>query len=147
MANFLDKMLNMVGWSEAEAEEEEFIETPITSELNKTNQVKKVVSMNRGAVSTLNILYPETFDQARSVCNNIRENVAVIVNLEKMKKDLGQRIVDFISGAVYALDGSITKISSGIFVVAPTSFSVEENNNRQDYRSELEDRVTGAWAN
>lgn len=145
MANFLDKMLNMVGWSEAEAEEEEIIETPVRSTENKQT-VKKVVPMNRGAVSTLNILYPESFEEARTVCNNIRENIAVIVNLENMKKDLGQRIVDFISGAVYALDGSITKISNGIFVVAPTSFSVEENSTGHDYRSELEDRVTGAWA-
>ena len=146
MANFLDKMLNMVGWSEAEPEEEEFIETPIKSpEVKKTGN--KVVSMSRGSISSLTILYPETFDEARSVCTNIRSNVAVIVNLENMKKDLGQRIVDFISGAVFALDGSITKISSGIFVVAPASFSVEENNVTQDYKSELEDRATGAWTN
>jgi cell division inhibitor SepF len=146
MANFLDKMLNMVGWSEAEAEEEEIVETPIRSLENK-QPIKKVVSMNRGTTSTLNILYPESFEEARLVCNNIRENIAVIVNLENMKKDLGQRIVDFISGAVFALDGSITKISNGIFVVAPTSFTVEENNTNHDYKSELEDRVTGAWAN
>lgn len=146
MANFLDKMLNMVGWSEAEAEEEEIIESPIRSS-ESTQKIKKVVSMNRGVNSTLNILYPESFDEARNVCTNIRENVAVIVNLENMKKDLGQRIVDFISGAVFALDGSITKISNGIFVVAPTSFNVEENNINHDYKSELEDRATGAWTN
>ncbi len=146
MANFLDKMLNMVGWSEAEAEEEEIIETPIKSSENKHTS-NKVVSMNRGTVSSLNILYPESFDEARNVCNNIKENVAVIVNLENMKKDLGQRIVDFVSGAIFALDGSITKISNGIFVVAPNTFSVEENNTNQDYKSELEDRVSGSWAN
>lgn len=147
MANFLDKMLNMVGWSEPEEEvTEDLFESPVKSS-EKKQTTGKVVSMGRSAVSTMNILYPESFDEARDICECIRANQAVIVNLENIKRDLAQRIVDFISGSVYSLDGGIKKISAGIFVVTPNSFVVEENKTGADVKQEIEDRSVLPWTN
>lgn len=147
MANFLDKMLNMVGWSEPEEEAtEDIFESPVKSS-EKKQTAGKVVSMGRNAVSTMNILCPESFDEARDICECIRANQAVIVNLENIKRDLAQRIVDFISGSVYSLDGGIKKISAGIFVVTPNSFVVEENKTGTDVKQEIEDRSVLPWTN
>jgi cell division inhibitor SepF len=146
MANMLDRLLNAVGW-DAEVEEIEEGFEPITKKPEKKKSNGKVVSMPVSGGSTLNVLYPESFDEARTICQFLRLNQAVIVNLENMNRDSAQRIVDFISGAVYSLDGGIKKISAGIFVVTPSTFVVEENSNSEDVKKELEDRATSPWAN
>ncbi|MDX1357701.1 MAG: cell division protein SepF [Clostridia bacterium] len=146
MANMLDRLLNAVGW-DAEVEETEEDFEPITKKPEKKKPNGKVVAMPVSGGSTLNVLYPESFDEARTICQFLRLNQAVIVNLENMNRDSAQRIVDFISGAVYSLDGGIKKISAGIFVVTPSTFIVEENSNSDDVKKELEDRATSPWAN
>jgi cell division inhibitor SepF len=146
MANMLDRLLNAVGW-DAEVEETEEDFEPVTKKPEKKKPNGKVVAMPVSGGSTLNVLYPESFDEARTICQFLRLNQAVIVNLENMNRDSAQRIVDFISGAVYSLDGGIKKISAGIFVVTPSTFIVEENSNSDDVKKELEDRATSPWAN
>ena len=145
MANMLDRLLNAVGWDpEVEVDDEGFSEITKSSEKKPS---RKVVPMPVHGGSTLNVLYPESFDEARNICQFLRLNQAVIVNLENMSRDSAQRIVDFISGPVYSLDGGIKKISAGIFVVTPSSFVVEENSSGDDVKKELEDRVNSPWAN
>ena len=146
MANMLDRLLNAVGWDPEVEDTEDIFEKPTkSSEKKQTNG--KVVAMPVSGGSTLNVLYPESFDEARSICQFLRLNQAVIVNLENMNRDNAQRIVDFISGAVYSLDGGIKKISAGIFVVTPSTFIVEENTNGEDVAKELEDKAMSPWAN
>lgn len=145
MANMLDRLLGYVGW-EAQAEEVEESFESITKSSEKKNTNGKVVPMHVNGCSTLNVLYPESFDEARNICQFLRLNQAVIVNLENMNRDNAQRIVDFISGAVYSLDGGIKKISAGIFVVTPSSFVVEENNGEEP-DSDLEYTKTSLFAN
>ncbi len=146
MANMLDRLLNAVGWDPDVDDHEEAFEK-ITKSSEKKQTSGKVVAMPVSGGSTLNVLYPESFDEARNICQFLRLNQAVIVNLENMNRDNAQRIVDFISGSVYSLDGGIKKISAGIFVVTPSSFIVEENSNGEDVKKELEDRATSPWAN
>lgn len=146
MGNVLDRILTKVGWEPEVSETEEAFE-PITKSSDRKQTSRKVVAMPVSGGSTLNVLYPESFDEARNICQFLRLNQAVIVNLENMNKDNAQRIVDFISGSVYSLDGGIKKISAGIFVVTPSSFVVEENSNGEDMEKELEDRSMSAWAN
>jgi cell division inhibitor SepF len=148
MANFLDKIVTSLGWTEAEAvhDDDHEIENPIRSSETKGN-TSKVVRMGIGTGSTVNILYPESFEEARDVCNLVKQNISVIINLENMNKDLGQRIVDFISGSVLALDGSINKVSNGVFFIAPSSCEIMSQDMNTDYRAELEDRLNRPWTN
>ena len=53
-----------------------------------------------------------------------KNKVAIIVNLEYVNKDVARRIIDFMSGAVYALDGNIQKISNSIFLIAPCNYEI-----------------------
>ncbi|GAE87717.1 FtsZ-interacting protein [Acetivibrio straminisolvens JCM 21531] len=52
------------------------------------------------------------------------EQKPVVVNLGSVQKETAQRIVDFLSGAIYALDGNIQKVSSDIFIVAPHNVDI-----------------------
>lgn len=63
---------------------------------------------------------PDRLEDAQLVCNHLKERHVVIVNVEGLEGREAQRIVDFVSGAVYALDGEIFDITNRIFAVAPS---------------------------
>ena len=71
----------------------------------------KVLNMPQsGQAIKMVISQPTTFEQSDEICAFLKERKSVIVNLEYVNKDVARRIVDFISGGVYALDGYIQKV-------------------------------------
>ncbi len=138
MAKLLNKMLNLVGWEAEEEEEAEEVmddlQVDVKEESNqqpkyfqsfsKKSQQNKVVNIHTNNQFKVVIMQPETFDEARDICDHLKNKKPVVVNLETISKETAQRIVDFLSGSVYALDGDIQKVSAGIFLVAPNNVDV-----------------------
>ena len=99
---------------------------------------RKVVPMNQNANSIRMVIsQPTTFEQSDEICSFLKEKKSVIVNLEYVNKDVARRIVDFISGGVYALDGYIQKISNSIFLVAPSNYEITNEMAREEMKSKL----------
>ncbi len=73
------------------------------------------------------IYKPTSYDDTQSIVDNLRDQRPIIVNLDELETDVAQRILDFVSGAVYALSGSIRKAAKNIFVVAPYNIDVTTN--------------------
>ena len=98
----------------------------------------KVVPLNaQGQAVKMVISQPTTFEQSEEICSLLKEKKSVIVNLEYVNKDVARRIVDFISGGVYALDGHIQKVSNAIFVVAPFNYEISNELAREEIKSKL----------
>jgi cell division inhibitor SepF len=145
-------MLNFVGWeSEEEEEEEEEIiqeqeeekEEIHKNQFLKTNPSKsqgKVVNIHSASQLKVVIMQPENFDDAQDICDHLKNKKPVVINLEDIEKDTAQRIVDFLSGSIYALDGSIQKVSSGIFVIAPNNVDI-----MSDFKEELKNKGVFPW--
>ena len=118
---------------EYENDEEEVDDKKIFGRKNKvvqmpqtqTNAIKMVISQ------------PTTFEQSDEICSFLKEKKSVIVNLEYVNKDVARRIVDFISGAVHALDGHIEKISNSIFIVAPVNYEITNDTAKDEIKSKL----------
>lgn len=91
----------------------------------QVQQVKMVISQ------------PTTFEQSEEICQYLKERKSCIVNLEYVNKDVARRIVDFISGGVYALDAHIQKVSNSIFLVAPTNYEISNEMGREEMKSKL----------
>jgi len=133
MAKLLDRMLNLVGWEleeedQASKESEpleifEQEEQPEPFHIGKKSQ-GKVVNIHTANQFKVVIMQPETFDEAKDVCDHLKTKKPVVVNLETLEKESAQRIVDFLSGSVYALDGNIQKVSNAIFVIAPNNVDI-----------------------
>jgi len=70
------------------------------------------------------VLQPEKFEDAKDVCDHLKNKKPIVVNLSSVQKELAQRIVDFLSGSVYGLDGNIQKVSNDIFIVAPHNVDI-----------------------
>ena len=99
----------------------------------------KVVSMPQAQDNSIRMVIsqPTTFEQSDEICSFIKEKKSVIVNLEYVNKDVARRIVDFISGGVYALDGYIQKVSNSIFLVAPSNYEITNEMAREEMKSKL----------
>ena len=74
------------------------------------------------------VYHPVSYEDTQIIIDNLKNRKPVIVNMEELDVDCAQRILDFLSGAVYALAGTMCKISRGIFVVAPNNYDVVGNN-------------------
>ena len=79
-----------------------------------------------GGISTLNMVIqqPTEYNGAKEIARYLKDRQPVVVNLEKLDKVTAQKVVDFLSGAVYALDGRIQKVSNGIIVAVPSTMGI-----------------------
>ena len=67
------------------------------------------------------ICVPERYEEAQAICSHLKDRSSVLINLEKADKELAQRIVDFVSGTIYAIDGDIKRVANGIFAASPSN--------------------------
>ena len=68
---------------------------------------------------------PESFNDAPAIATNLRNKKAVVLNLEGVDKALARRVVDFLSGCAYALDGSVKKVSQATYLFCPYNMEVQ----------------------
>lgn len=87
----------------------------------------KLVSMPTQNYMKMMLYQPLSYKDTQNIIDNLRNSKPIIVNLENLEKDMQQRVLDFLSGAVYALSGSIHKVSKGIFVLAPQNVDIGGN--------------------
>lgn len=74
---------------------------------------------------------PQAFDEAQSIADNLLKGRAVVINIEECDADIAAKIVDFIGGVVYAINGSIQKVSQGIILAAPENINIDSELKRQ----------------
>lgn len=70
------------------------------------------------------IAKPEKYEDSQGICDQIKQDIPVIVNLEKVEYPVAQRIMDFLSGTSYALDGNVQRVASNIFLFAPEHIDI-----------------------
>ncbi len=93
---------------------------PANAESNFNGKVLSTGSNKPGVV----LLRPITFSDAVSGANDLRDRKAVIVNLESTDRTVARRVVDFLSGCSYALDGQVKKISAGTYLFCPHNMDI-----------------------
>lgn len=70
------------------------------------------------------VVKPQVFNEAQMVAEYLKDGMTIVVNLEGIEISEAQRIIDFIGGASFAIDGSLKAISNNIFIVAPGNIEV-----------------------
>ena len=84
----------------------------------------RVVSINTTAQLQVVLVKPERFDQVSEIADHLRDKKAVVLNLESTNKDVARRLVDFLSGCAYALDGKIKKVAISTYLITPYNVGV-----------------------
>ena len=87
---------------------------------------EKVVSFNGqgGAQAQMFVVEPERFETAADIADHIRSGHSVVMNLERTDKDTARRLIDFLSGVAYALNGKIRRVSASTFVITPYNVDI-----------------------
>ena len=96
----------------------------------------KIVNIHTTTQLKVVVVQPECFEDSKEIADHLKTKKPIVVNLEKIDSDVAKRIINFLSGAVYALDGNIQKISSGIFLIVPYNMGI-----MGDFKEELRDKV------
>lgn len=96
---------------------------------NRNNDADKVMSMpvNRNPVSVV-VIEPIDFNDSQKMADYLCKNQPVVINFEDTDPDVRKRIVDFVSGTIYALDGTVKKIGRNILVCAPPNIDIDTEN-------------------
>ena len=76
------------------------------------------------ARTRLMLITPEDFDEAAAIADNLKDRRAVLMNVEKTDNATARRLIDFLSGVVYALGGKIMRISAQAYVLTPTNVDI-----------------------
>ena len=140
MANVMHKFMEFIGVEENDADveqemldDEELYETPRHAEKRK-ERVKATAPVNSNVVSlpqttqTKMIVYrPVSYEDTQNIIDNLKSRKPIIVNMENIDVEVAQRILDFMSGACYAINGTVYKVSSRIFAVVPTNYDIIGN--------------------
>lgn len=84
------------------------------------------------------LVEPRAYSESVQISDYLKARNSVVVNLQRVTADQGKRIVDFLSGTIYAIGGDMQKIGNGIFLCTPKNMNVEgkitedKNNSNED---------------
>ena len=101
-----------------------FTSEPVTRRSSADNRDGKVVNIHTTAVLQVVLVKPDRFDAVSEVAEHLREKRAVVLNLESTNKDVARRLVDFLSGCAYALDGKIKKVAVSTYIITPYNVDI-----------------------
>ena len=114
-----------------EEEEDDFGFAPMpaattNSEVSTDRFSGQVLSMNKSASNRQEVVLfrPGSFNDTSKAADDLRNRKAVIVNMENVDKAMARRVVDFLSGCVYALDGDVKKIAQSAYLFCPHNMEI-----------------------
>lgn len=111
---------------------------PVAAERGDSGFSGKVLTMNSNKPSVV-LFRPTSFNEATKAADDLRQRKAVIVNLENVDAAMARRVVDFLSGCAYALDGKVKKIALATYLFCPHSMDVMGD--LETLQTELEDSM------
>ena len=149
MAGAINKLLDFFGWESQENEEDLYDdtmpeETASVSEtarsMPKGRPQGKVVPLGAPTDRKVIIRSPQNILEMKELVDHLRARSTVIMNVEKTEPQLAQRMVDFLSGAVYCIDGDMEKLSSGVIIAVPNGLDITA-----DLRDDVRNKGTFSW--
>ena len=115
------------GYDEA-SEPEESHEQHRGAEVTTLHTRQPVAHVVRSAeavgISRITTIHPRTYNEAKTIGENFREGVPVIMNLSEMDDNDAKRLVDFAAGLVFAVRGTIERVTNKVFLLSPPDVSV-----------------------
>ena len=121
--NIIDESIEDTDIDDTESRKDELIEPTFQTK----NKRGKIVNIHQSTYVKVVVYQALTYDDTQAIVDNLKNRKPIIVNLDSLEQDLAQRVLDFLSGAVYALDGTIQKVSRSIFVLVPSNIDIVGN--------------------
>ena len=90
----------------------------------KITPISRSKRITTGGGMKVRVIKPQSFEDTRDIAESLLADRTVILNMEGIDLALAQRIIDFISGSCYAIDGNLQKVSNYIFLITPHSVDI-----------------------
>jgi cell division inhibitor SepF len=151
MANVLNKVMGIFGLDDGniddyeeesnvneksfERDYEEDIDEPI---INKRNS--KVVNIHTNATMRVILSRPKDYDEATSICDELKNRKIVVVNVSDLEPKVAQRLLDFMGGASYVLNGELQEIEKNVYILSPSNVEVSN-----ELKTEMTGKGMFAW--
>ena len=121
-----EKLKKLIGDDQEEQsdetiDEEEYYTVTKTGFKDMTNGGTKMILME-----------PRAYSESQQIADYLKARNTVVVNLKRVTPDKAKRIVDFLSGTLYAINGDLQKLGNGIFLCAPNNVNVEGKMSSED---------------
>ena len=116
----LIKLPNLFQYDGPEDENDVQGEVEVTKTTNKEFKNKTI------------LVEPRAFSEAQQIADYLKARNQVVVNFKRVTSDVSKRIMDFLNGIIYAIDGTMQKLGPGIVLCAPIGFEIEGNISEED---------------
>ena len=107
-------------------EDEEDVKTKTSiferAKSSKTSDVVKTISQNKD--NQLVLFEPRSYSETQEIASYLKQKKATVVNLHRLQKEQSKRVIDFLSGVIFAIDGDIQQIGNKIFLCTPKNITV-----------------------
>lgn len=80
-----------------------------------------------GSSIEMKVVRPERFDSVSAIADHLLSNRTVVLNLEATTKDIARRLIDFLSGVAYSIDGQIKRIANNTYIITPNNVDVSDS--------------------
>ena len=91
----------------------------------ESEEVEESSTMPTPNTGKMILLEPRAYSESQQIADHLKKKNTVVVNMKRVTPDQAKRIVDFLSGTIYAINGKIQKIGGGIFLCTPDNISVQ----------------------
>jgi len=109
-------------------------------------EVSDIKSSNKETYKNKTILVePRAFSEAQQIADYLKMKNQVVVNFKRVTSDVSKRILDFLNGIVYAIDGKMEKLGPGIVLCAPKGFEIEGNISDDGAKKTAKKDDLGEW--
>ena len=121
MSDLLNAALDFMGFLDTDQEDGFEIET-----MSRKNNKKTISLAPKTSQATIVHITPEAFEDVMEIAKSLQDKTIVTMNLALLDVPLSQRIIDFASGAVYALDGGVMKLANNVYLLAGQGVALQE---------------------
>ena len=118
----------------ADDEDDEYTEDTPTQKGSKDAYKNKTI-----------LVEPRAFSEAQQIADYLKANNQVVVNFKRVTSDVSKRILDFLNGITYAIEGKMEKLGPGIILCAPRGFEIEGNISEEESKKSSKKDDLGDW--
>lgn len=141
----INKVMGFLGMEEESVDEIQELDNEdgtmeIESLMTANKKQSKVVNIHTTTSTKVVIIKPEDFDEATTISDNLKSRKIVVVNTTALEPRIGQRLLDFIGGACYALCGDLQQVEKGVYIISPSNIEIDN-----ELKSELSSKGIFNW--
>ena len=116
---------------------------------NEYYDLKPEEAMTEEGGAKMILLEPRAYSEAQQIADHLKKRNTVVVNLKRVTSDQAKRIMDFLSGTIYAIKGNIQKIGNGIFLCTPKNINVQgkitDDTEKDTDKNKDDDSINYEW--